>query len=207
MDVVQLPEYYSTAELTAMSAEQLRVAQANGFRKLSPAEFAAWQQEQNNPQGGNVEMAVTPFAPPPPAPVQARPAAEVWGANESYEFTCPSGATCRMRKLAPERLVETGMLDKLTRLPGFAQEAIDKAEGKPPAPALSDTESMRSVLAVMQDLIPMIVAEPTITKDPQENERVPGVIYVSSIDLADRLAIMNRALEGVTKLDSFRAEP
>lgn len=177
------------------------------FTAMTPDEFAAWQQQQNNPQGGNVEMATKPDVPTPPAPPQARPATEVWGQVTEYDFTCPSGATCRLRKLSPERLVETGLLDKLTRLPGFAQELIEKSEGQPPAKPQDEMTVIKDVLVLMQDLLPMIVAQPTIHKDPESDaDREVGEIYVSSIDLADRMAILNQATGGVTKLDAFREE-
>jgi hypothetical protein len=149
-----------------------------------------------------------PDASPTLAPPQARPAAEVWGQDSTFDFTTPSGAMCRLRKPTPEALIESGMLDQITRLPGFAQDLIDKAEGKPPVKPVEEMEAMKSVLVVLQQLIPMVVAEPAIYSDPEASvDKVEGRIYVSSIDLNDRLAIMNRVLEGVVKLDNFRQEP
>jgi hypothetical protein len=192
METVQLPEYFSTTELQAMSAEELGMAQANGFRK-----------DVSTPSG--------PAVSPVPPPVQARPAAEVWGATE-YDFTCPSGAQCRMRKIMPEKMLETGILDKIAVLPGYAQEVIEKTEAVgPPQPERMPTkEEIGTLVDVLDTLIPMVVVQPWVSSVPKPGpdgvtpERVEGIIYVDSIDLDDRVAIMERAIGGANKLRSFR---
>lgn len=180
------------------------------FSKMTPTEFAAWQQEQNNPPGGNVTVAL-PAPTPPQAPlVEVRPAAQVWGSTE-FDFTCPSGALCRMRKLMPEAMVEAGILDKVATLPGVAAEVIEKAEGAPPKPAgpfgeLPSKEDMRAIIEVLEVLVPMVVVEPRVYPNPPAGEeRVAGRIYTDSIELQDRIAIMERAVYGVKKLEPFRA--
>ena len=180
------------------------------FTSMTPDQFADWHRA--NTSGTQVEgQTALPGTPepvsPPPTPPQARPASEVWGSDASYDFTAPSGATCRLRKLAPEKLIETGLLDKLTRLPGLAQGLIDKAEGKPPVKAQDEMAGIKAVLEILQELLPIVVVEPQVYRDPAEGEeKVMGRIYVSSIDLNDRLAIMNEITKGVTAMDSFRAE-
>lgn len=196
METVELPEYYNTTDLQNMSVDELRAAQANGFRK-----------------SGNVTM-----SPPPLAPVQTtgpRPAAEVWGSSE-YDFVCPSGAMCRMRKLMPETLLEEGILDRIATLPGYAAEVVEKAEGAPPKSgamdAMPDKEEMKAVKDILEIVVPLVVVEPRVypvptTDDPNgtPDPRVPGRIYTDSIELMDRVAIMERAVQGVKKLEPFRA--
>jgi hypothetical protein len=181
------------------------------FSTMSAAEFAAWQVQQNNPPMGNVEKALPP---PTPAQVGPRPAAEVWGSTE-YDFVCPSGAQCRMRKVGPEKLLESGILDKLTGLPGIAAEVVDKAEGLPPKPpsqsGVPGKEEVRAVIQVMEVLIPLVVVEPQVYPVPVADEhgtteaRVVGRIYTDSIELVDRIAILERAVQGVKALEPFRA--
>jgi hypothetical protein len=150
---------------------------------------------------------------PSPSAPQVRPAAEVWGSNE-FDFVCPSGARCRMRKLMPEKLLESGILDQLTSLPGYVAEVVDKAEGQPPK---KDDEvnpkDITSVLEVLEKLIPMVVVEPGVSPVPVPDEtghvpeRREGRIYTDSIELQDRIAIMERAVKGVRRLEPFRTEP
>jgi hypothetical protein len=152
---------------------------------------------------------------PSPAPsAQARPAAEVWGSNE-YDFTCPSGAQCRMRKLMPEKLLEMGVLDKITALPGYTDELIKQAEGAPPertgaASTLPDKEELQQIVDLLEVLVPMVVVTPTVYPAPVFDEggkmpdRVEGRIYTDSIELQDRVAIMERAVHGVKPLATFR---
>lgn len=191
METVELPEYYNTTELQAMGEEELRMAQANGFRKMGPSPL-----------------------PPSPTSPQARPAAEVWGSTE-YDFTCPSGAMCRMRKLMPESLIEHGLLDKLTTLPGIAAEVVEKAEGAPPKPTASsmvpDKEELRAITQILEVLVPIVVVQPQVFPVPVPDEdgkcegRYEGRIYTDSIELMDRIAIMERAVQGVRGFESFRA--
>jgi len=193
METIELPEYYNTQELQAMSQEELKAAQANGFRKVAGSPVAA---------------------PSPTAPSQVRPAAEVWGSNE-FDFVCPSGARCRMRKLMPEKLLESGILDQLTALPGYVAEVVDKAEGQPPKKTDDiQAKDITSVLEVLEKLIPMVVVEPQVFPVPVSPgegkpapEREVGRIYTDSIELQDRIAIMERAVKGVRALEPFRAEP
>lgn len=134
-------------------------------------------------------------------------AVTAWGQVE-YDFQVPSGQLCRMRKLLPEELVKEGILDQLTRLPGLAQVEIDKAEGARPAsldqmPSGSD---ITALLDVLNKLIPLVVVQPKVYADSEGESREPGRVYVSDIELADRIAIMERATGGVQKFDAFREQ-
>src|SRR5690349_11159062 len=123
-------QLYTTQELAAMSAEDLRIAQANGFVKSGAA-------EPSQPSSPQDEYAVTS-----------------WG-SDLYDFVVPSGQRCQMRKLKPETLIGTDLLDKVTRLPAFAEENIRVAEGKPPAAALPDKEALAQLVSVLNELLPM----------------------------------------------------
>lgn len=202
-------QLYSTAELSAMNAEDLRVAQANGFVKPLSAEEATAQKRMGEAIFGEGYQ-----NPTLPSPVQGaslqnpdRYAVTSWG-TDLYDFVTPSGQRCQMRKLQPEALIGTNLLDRVTRLPAFAEENIRKAEGKPPASALPDKEALQQLVGVLNDLLPMVVVQPKLWPDPEAGEeRVPGRVYVSMVELGDRVAIMERAVGGVSKMDNFRQEP
>lgn len=146
--------------------------------------------------------------PEPVLPPTPRPAQDVWGSNE-YDFMCPSGAQCRMRKIQIERLIEDGILDKITALPGYAADVVEKAEAVGPPKKAEDEmptqQEFDALIDVLNILVPQVVAQPEVWRTPPKGEeRVNGRIYVDSIDLEDRVAIMERALEGTRGLVRFR---
>ena len=177
------------AQLDVLRAEQDPRVVANSAPAAPP------EQAQEAPSNGPSD----PYAP------------TAWGATE-YDFITPLGQRCRLRTLPLERLAEAGILDKLTRLPGIAEELIAKAEGQPPQPEqMPDAQTVETITEVVNKLIPIVVVAPVISEvpdpeaeDPADRERVAGRIYVDSIDLRDRIAIMNRAVGPLVKLDSFR---
>jgi hypothetical protein len=199
-------EMYSTNELAKMNEEELRAAQANGFVKpdpdLGPNFTPQWE-----PEPDTADVLSTPEYLPRPAAPQDPYAVTAWGETE-YDFRVPSGQLCRMKKLRPEELVEAGLLDRLTRLPAFAEAEVRKAEGQPPLPTMPSKEDLATVVEVLDQLIPMVVVKPYVAQAPKDGEgRTPGVVYVDMIELTDRIAIMNRAVQGVSKMDNFRQEP
>ncbi len=138
-------------------------------------------------------------------------AVTAWGQTE-YDFVTPSGQRCRLRKLDPAELAEAGILDKVTRLPGVTAGLVEKSSGQPPAPepdpeAMPDKETIRALVDLVNVLVPMVVVKPSVAPIPEnDEERVQGVVYVDSIEITDRIAIMERSLQGLAKLDSFRKQ-
>ena len=188
-------QLYSTAELASMTAEEVNAAKANGFVKPTVV-------PERNTSGRHVESVEANLSHADPYAVTS------WGTLE-YDFRVPSGQLCRMTKLLPEELMANGILNKITRLPGYAQELADKAAGTPPKKTDDIDESdMQSVLEVLEILLPMVVVRPTVVASNTPKAEVPaGAVLVKQIDLGDRIAIMERAMGGVTKLDNFRQEP
>jgi hypothetical protein len=195
---------------------------------MTPDQFREWQQQATPSAAGQRvteadvaksyaetrklvgEAPEVVYRTSPPSPPQVRPATEVWGQDTSFDFVCPSGAQCRMQRLSPERLLEEGVIDDVTRLPGLTQELIDKSEMKPPKAAsepVTTTEEIKSLVRLLDIIVPMAVLEPKIYPRPdKDTERQQGRIYTDSIELVDRVAIMNKSMEGVVKLDAFRNE-
>lgn len=133
-------------------------------------------------------------------------AATSWGGAE-YDFTTPSGQLCRLRRLPLEELAKTGVLDRVTRLPGLTAELVTKAQGLPPSAEaeLPPVEHIEAIGEVVNAIVPIVVVEPKVYAIPPEGEeRVNGLIYVDSIDFVDRVAIMNRVIGPLAKLDNFR---
>lgn len=197
---------YDTNELKAMTPEEFADARAQGFVKPFANPTAYRDAETALMPGDIVYPQDVPSRPSPP---QDRYAATAW-ASPYFDFITPGGQTIQMQKLLPEKMLGTGLLDKITRLPAFAQELIDKAEGLPPAAVvkLTDSEQVAQVVEVVNEIVPLVVVQPTVYPvPPTGEERVNGRIYVDSIELADRVAIMERAVKGVAALDPFRKKP
>jgi hypothetical protein len=148
----------------------------------------------------------------PAAPVV--PDGNVWSskkAGNSLDFTCPSGQTCRLRKLTPERLLESGMLDRISRLEGLASELVDRAEGQPPVRKMPSREDLAMLLETINVVIPLAVEEPQVWADSATEAEITAagadpanVIRCSDIDLDDRMAILEESLKGIRALDRFR---
>jgi hypothetical protein len=137
--------------------------------------------------------------------LEDRYAPTTWGSNE-YDFRVPSGQLCRLRNVPLERLAQSGILDQLTRLPGLTAGLVEKAQGLPPNDqVMPPAETIKVLERLLLELIPMVVVKPEIAPLPPEGEhRIEGVIYVDSIDFADRVAILNRVVAPLQKLDAFR---
>jgi len=145
-----------------------------------------------------------------PQPPEADPyasAAEAWSSNE-FDFRVPSGHLCRMRKMPLKELAAKGILDQVTRLPGIVDGVIAKAENAPPQPqSMPDKQTIEVMDQLLNIITPLVVVRPKIWPMPEEGEeRVNGRIYPDTVDLTDRVAIMERAMSGVKMLDSFREQ-
>lgn len=167
------------------------------FGEMTPEEFIQWQKS-------------TEKTPAPEDPYAATAAA--WASNE-FDFRLPTGALCRMRKMPLKDLATKGILDRVTRLPGLVDGVINKAENLPPAPEdeMPSSETIESMDEILNILVPLVVVQPKVWEMPNpfsphesEREKIPGRIYPDSIELSDRIAIMERSLAGVKDLDNFR---
>lgn len=175
-----MPGDYTNEEILELTPQQLYSAAQRGWKREVPAV---------------------------PAPVtKPEPRADVWAskAKSSEDFVCPSGQTCRLQSISPEDLLERGMLDQVTRLEGLADVLVQQAEGQPPqANKVPSREDFRALLEVLNAVVPLAVAEPKVYEDGDESAP-EDAIRVSDIDLEDRVAILEKALEKIRVLDRFR---
>lgn len=203
-------QLYSTGELLSMNPEELRVAQANGFVKPGPASPSVYRRLSDVPLPDE-DVVELPASEAPGYQVMgsapANPYAPTEWGNDLYDFRVPSGQLCQMRKLRPENVMHTGLLDKITRLPALAEEQVHKAQGLPPDAQMPTKEQLAQVIAVVNEMLPLVVVQPVVCPDDTPAEERPvGSVLVSDIELFDRIAIMNRATQGVAKLDNFRQQ-
>jgi hypothetical protein len=192
-------ERYTMDELAKMTPSEFATAQANNFERGSVAD--AYRDVEN----GHPHPALQTNIPSPSMPAD-RYAVTTWGQN-GQDFRTPSGQLCRLRKLNPAKLAASGILDRITRLPGMAQDLVDQAEGAPPAKTdeMPSAEAVEALVDLLNVLIPIAVEQPTIYPLPGEGEeRVTGRVYVDSVDFTDQVAIMEKVVGGLRSFDNFR---
>lgn len=182
-------EYYTTAELAAMNTEELNAAKAKGFRKTSTENA--------------IELnAMSVDTPSPPAPAQDP---YDWSAPTEEEFTVPSGRKCLLKSADVKELAAAGILDRVTRLQGLANELVEMAEGKPPTnPSTDFGKSISELEVVLDKLLPLVVIKPRLYPVPKDVERTKGLVYVDSVPFTDKVAIANKTLGALAKFDNFR---
>lgn len=162
------------------------------------AEMRAMQKEVNTLTNSVPAAVETPM-------VENRYAATAWGGQE-YDFTTPSGQLCRLRRLPIEELAKQGILDKVTRLPGLTSQLVKSSQGLPPEEQpMPDAEQLDAISEITLLLMPIVVVAPEVHPLPVPGDaKVEGLIYADSVDFMDRVAIMNRVLAPLAKLDAFR---
>lgn len=194
---------FTRAELLEMSPDDMR-AVMEGRKKRD--ETGAYEQRMGEAMFGQGYVA------PTPAPASQDPyAVTAWGSNEE-DFVAPSGQRCRLRKLDPKDLLEIGILDEVSRLPGLVQSGpIAQAQGKPPTTneqtmleLLRDPKKFESLMGLMDKLVAYAVVRPNVKVWGGTSDREPGQVYTDMIQLGDRYAIMEHVMGAVAKLDSFR---
>lgn len=186
-----MPGDYSDAEVQSMDPTDVLDAAMRGWKRIETVELP------REDARGEVKL---------PSAVRTN----VWAENakadgkEEFDFTAPSGQVCRLRKLTPEMLLPLGILDRVTRLEGLADNLVQQAEGQPPTVSeMPSQEDFELLLETLNLLVPIAVAQPRIYAN-NDKDAPEGSIRVYHIELNDRVAIMERSLKGLAKLDRFR---
>jgi hypothetical protein len=150
----------------------------------------------------------------------------IWGQPTEYDFQAPSGQLCRMRKLDVIELMETNLINQVDFLTGTVQKdvipknrAARRAAAERPAEAPEEDaakiletfkknpEKTGEFLGVLEEIVIRAVVRPKIYPLPEEGSPlVPGRVYINSVEFNDKIAIFNKAMEGVGKLQNFRQE-
>lgn len=150
-------------------------------------------------------------AAPPQEPHDYDPyAPTTWGQYDE-ELTVNSGQKCRVRKLDFGDVMDAGLLDKLNTLQGVVDKHQKKAEGQPPVDPmklLADKRTARQFSTLIDDVVIMCVTAPKLEKPPADfAKRKPGVVYVDTVGLVDKMEIFGHALGDINALESFRVGP
>lgn len=142
-----------------------------------------------------------------PAPSQDPYAPTAWGQYDE-ELTVSSGQRCRVRKLDFGDVMDAGMLDKLNTLQGVVDKHVKKSEGAPPTDPmklLADKRTSRQFSQLIDDVVVMVVTAPKLKKPPSDYaKREPGVVYVDTVGLVDKMEIFGHAMGDLDAIAKFR---
>jgi hypothetical protein len=213
---------YTRDELFQLSNDDLRNVSERGWQRgpdgkpVSPEDFSRLAKGafgiDDKAAFQEIREAEAAYSLAPPAPPQASNdpyAATAWGTPDEYDFVVPSGQRCLIRKIDTERLVASGILSKVTRLSGLVQKGIEQTQGKPPTPdsmavILEDPAKAQEVIGVINTLVATVVVKPQLYIPVTGQAAPAGAVDINRVDLADRIAILEEAMRGVSKLDNFR---
>jgi hypothetical protein len=163
-----------------------------------------------NPAANNDEMTlgtvVDPYAP------------TAWGENANdptpTDLTVPSGQRCLVRRPGLEQLLREGVLFETDTLTTMVYENVEQVEkGKAPVPVdfealMSDPEKFDSLMSTVDRITVAVVVKPRLERPPNDiTLRKEGVVYVDSVALEDKFAILDFALGGSRGLAGFPGGP
>lgn len=141
-----------------------------------------------------------------------------WGVL-SEDLTCPSGQRCLVRRIDPMKLMSDGTLHKTDMLTSMVhqQHVAKKAKGGKDASkaaemqtekvlfeALKDPVKMAEIVDTVNSVVLATVIKPELQPALEdETERVDGLVYVSDVELNDRMFIMQFAFGGTRAAAKF----
>lgn len=141
-------------------------------------------------------------------------AAQSWLKKDSglIDLDLPSGATCQVRKLEMEDIIEMGLIDELDT---FQSLFSDDEEGLPEdkedelafAKRLASGGNFKTLKKTIDKIVVQSVNQPKVEPVPDDGAVKDGVIYVDHIGFADKMAIFIVAFDGMSSMSTFREEP
>lgn len=137
-------------------------------------------------------------------------AATHWGSGVE-DLLLPSGQLCLVQRPGIQGLMAAGLLnetDSLTALVSAGNKArTRKAPTIKAEDIATDPKAMADILALMDRVVCYVVLKPKIELTPANpSDMEAGVIYVSSVDLDDKMFLFNYAVGGTRDLERFRKE-
>lgn len=162
-----------------------------------------------------------------PSTRSSRPAAVEYGAGwgeNTFDVTCPSGATAHVRRPGVQGLVAAGVLDNVDQLGHLIGAKIAQAQGRPRTVSAAqvkkiteDPAALRTIMVVVDKIVCYVVLKPTIVsafrsrpdgtvEEIPWDAREPGVKYSDGIPEEDRYFLLTYAVGGTSDLEQFRSE-
>ena len=145
-------------------------------------------------------------------------AATTWGID-TEDLECPSGQTCLVRRVDVMKLMADGTLHKTDMLTELVdkQHVAKKAKGGKNAAraaevdtekllkeALKDPEKLKELVATVDSIVLATVVKPELHEVPEDgDERIPGKVYIDTVDINDKTFIMQYAFGGTRAAARF----
>jgi hypothetical protein len=152
-----------------------------------------------------------------------------WGATEElYDFTCPSGQVCQVKRVGLSDLLQAGLLDEMDTLGDLMQtNVVQPAKGKGPqdrqpkkptkaqaaaaeeqavADLMKNPKQFAAMSRLLERVVAVMVVQPKVVSpwdgDKKIVDRVEGVIYTDSIRFEDQMALFGEAM-GDKQMDAI----
>lgn len=135
-----------------------------------------------------------------------------WKRKKSqFEVTLPSGQKCLCRSVTMEDILELGILDVMDTFTGQLLAEPESKEADQSVSAtfemLKDKERRDKFLGAINKLIPKAVVLPRVHEDPFPGyEKEEDKVYVSDIELQDKMEIFAKTFGGWGDASTFRPE-
>lgn len=160
--------------------------------------------------------------------------AAAWTKSSAVEtLRLPSGNVCRVKRVGPEAFMSQGIMPDM--LAPIVQKSINNKKGLPPQKIeqMATDPKMLGQISEMCDRVTVYaVVEPRVVMPPncqvcgelntvatesvhgdgegkhefQEGPRDPALLYVDTVDLEDKMFIMNFCVGGTRDLERFREQ-
>ena len=138
-----------------------------------------------------------PTAAPAPPPIAERYKLTAWGSQfmrEELDITCPSGQTCRARKLEVEDAIALGILESLDIFTSQLMKDVDDDKQKQAkadatvAESLKDPEKRASFFGTVNRVVAHCVLKPTVVL--YDDGQLPeGTVFANDIPFPDKMHI------------------
>lgn len=138
-----------------------------------------------------------------------------WGSGNVSgleDLTMPSGQIILAKRPGISGLIKAGVLYDVDQLSAIVSEkhlirVADKPIQVNGKSVMKDKKAMEGILHVMDKIVSYVVVKPHVEMAPNDvTLRKNGVIYTDTIDMEDRLFIMQYAIGGTRDVERFRRE-
>ena len=142
-----------------------------------------------------------------------------WG-KSANELTVPSGQRCLARRPDTSALAKDGLLHKLDSITatihskhvskkakggGNSAKSQQMAEDVALAQLAKDPAKLAEMMDTVDKVVLLTVIEPPLQLPPENwSDREDGVVYTDTIDLEDKMYLVNYAVGGTRDVAKFR---
>lgn len=143
---------------------------------------------------------------------QYNPTAWAPANNAPKEVQVPSGQTCLIRKLKMEDIVRLGLVDEMDFFSNeFGNDApedtTDEQAEATMIDLMKDDSKFKRVMKTIDAVLVDAIVAPKIWRDPKdESKRQDDRVYISYIDMSDKMALFPFAFSGFSGIQPFRLE-